>query len=114
MAAREEGTAKMTAFARRQPLRQLAEALEILDRKPRLDNAERLTRAVLMDVICERSPAADAALERWRSSLQPSPVRYAGLHPLAGSSDGQRERWSLQVAGVRAGAVQAVGPTPQV
>ena len=71
MAAREEGTAKMTAFARRQPLRQLAEALEILDRKPRLDNAERLARAVLMDVICERSPAADAALERWADGDDP-------------------------------------------
>ena len=49
----------------------LAESLVTLDRKPRLDDAERLTRAVLMDVICERCTAADEAAERWAEATEP-------------------------------------------
>lgn len=65
---REEGVAKMKAFTSRQPLRQLGEALEILDAKPTLDDAERLSRAVIMDVICERCPEAEAAFSAWADS----------------------------------------------
>jgi hypothetical protein len=61
----------MYAFARRQPLRTLAGSLLKLD-KPR-DEAERLTRAVLIDVICEKSPAASAAFDRWAESDEPTP-----------------------------------------
>jgi hypothetical protein len=62
---------KMYAFARRQGLPVLAESLLKLD-KPR-DEAERMTRAVICDVICEKSPAADAAFERWAESDEPTP-----------------------------------------
>jgi|HubBroStandDraft_3_1064219.scaffolds.fasta_scaffold126127_2 hypothetical protein len=65
---REEGVAKMMAAARRRPLLQLGEALELLDAKPKPDDAERLTRAVLMDVICERCPEAEAAFTAWADS----------------------------------------------
>jgi len=65
---RTEGMAKMTELARRQPLRRLAEALEMLDRKPTPDEAERLSRAVIIDVICERCPEAEAAFSAWADS----------------------------------------------
>lgn len=65
---REEGVAKMTAFARRQPLATLAASLELLGGLRKLDDAGRLTRAVLMDVICERCPAAEAAFAAWADS----------------------------------------------
>lgn len=68
MATIEEVTAKMQAAASRRPLRNLAEALEILDALPSLSDAERLTRTVLIDVICKKSPAADAAFEAWAES----------------------------------------------
>jgi hypothetical protein len=56
---------KMTAFANAQPLRTLRESLTALDAKPGRDAAERLTRGILIDVICTRSPAADAAFNAW-------------------------------------------------
>jgi hypothetical protein len=65
---RDEGIARMKALTARQPLRQLGEALEILDAKTGLDDAERLTRAVIMDVICERCPDAEAAFAAWADS----------------------------------------------
>lgn len=65
---RDEGIEKMKAAARRRSLRQLGEALELLDAKPKLDDAERLTRAVIIDVICEKSPEADAAFGAWAES----------------------------------------------
>lgn len=71
---RDEGIEKMKAFARQQSLTRLAESLLLLDAKPKLDDAERLTRAVIMDVICEKSPAADAAFDAWAESDDPSPV----------------------------------------
>lgn len=71
---RQEGIDKMMGFARRQTLPQLASALVMLDAKPKLDGAERLTRAVIMDVICEKSPAADAAFEAWAESDYDNPV----------------------------------------
>jgi hypothetical protein len=55
----------MMAFARRQSLPILLEALETLDAKPKRDEAERMTRAVLMEIICDRSPAANAAFNAW-------------------------------------------------
>jgi hypothetical protein len=58
-------TNPMFAQARRQPLSALADALALLEAKPKLDKTERLTRAVLMEVICEKSPAADAAFKAW-------------------------------------------------
>lgn len=58
----------MRALAAVQPLGKLADALAVLDRKPRLDDAERLTRAVLFDVITERCPAADVAFQAWADS----------------------------------------------
>jgi hypothetical protein len=70
---REEGITKMTALLNRQPLRKLGEALEILDAKPELDSAERLSRAVIMDVICKRCPQADAAFEAWADSDDGNP-----------------------------------------
>lgn len=69
----QDGTEKMRVFARRQPLSMLTESLLILDAKPALDEAERLTRAVLIDVICERCPAADAAFNAWAESDDADP-----------------------------------------
>lgn len=71
---RDEGIEKMKAFARRQPLDRLADSLLLLDAKDKLCDAERLTRAVIMDVICEKSPAADAAFDAWAESDDDSPA----------------------------------------
>jgi hypothetical protein len=79
MSTMEEVTAKMTAFARRQPLRLLADSLEQIDAKPKLDQAERLARAVLIDVICERCPAADAAFDAWAESDDTGPGRASAV-----------------------------------
>jgi hypothetical protein len=62
---REEAIARMTALAARQPLSALCEALTALDAKAKPSPAERLARAVLIDVICKRCPAADAAFNAW-------------------------------------------------
>lgn len=62
------GTDKMMAFARKQPLPKLAQSLLLLEAKPKLDEAERLARAVIIDVICEKCPEADAAFDRWAES----------------------------------------------
>jgi hypothetical protein len=58
----------MTTLAARQPLPVLCESLLLLDAKPKPDEAERLTRAVIIDAICERCPAADAAFSAWADS----------------------------------------------
>ena len=50
------------------PLPVLADALLILDAKGNLDEAERLTRATIIDSICERCPAAEAAFDAWAES----------------------------------------------
>lgn len=68
---RDEVIARMTARCRQTPLPLLADSLATLDakaHKERLDDAERLTRAVLMDAICERCPEAEAAFEAWAQS----------------------------------------------
>lgn len=67
------GIEKMRVFARRQPLGILAGSLTALDAQPALDEAERLTRAVLIDVICERCPAADAAFTAWAETDDTDP-----------------------------------------
>lgn len=69
---------KMTALVNAQPLRTLATSLLMLDAKPKLDEAERLTQAVIIDSICERFPAADAAFDAWAASdsNDPSPVNF--------------------------------------
>jgi hypothetical protein len=71
---RDEGIEKMRAFARQQSLPRLAASLLLLDAKPSLDDAERLTRAVIMDTICEKSPEADAAFDAWAESDDCSPA----------------------------------------
>jgi hypothetical protein len=65
---REEGVAKMTARCRQIPLRALGEALEVLNGKRGLDGADRLTRSVFINVICERCPAAETAFQAWADS----------------------------------------------
>jgi hypothetical protein len=62
--------AKMLAFARRQPITTLAESLRLLDR-PGLSQEERQTRAVIVDVICEQCPEADAAFQQWADQEEP-------------------------------------------
>ena len=59
------GMAKMYAFARLQPTATLCEGLTALEAKPTLDEPERLTRAVLIDVLTARHPEADAAFDAW-------------------------------------------------
>ena len=66
--AQQEGIAKMKAFAARQPTPTLCEALTVLDGR-KLSDEERLSRAVIMDVLCERHPAADAAFDAWAEDL---------------------------------------------
>ena len=65
------GMEKMYAFARRQPLGILTASLLALA-APK-DEAERMTRAVLCDVICEKSPAASAAFDAWCDSDEETP-----------------------------------------
>lgn len=61
----DEIRAKMYDLTRRQSLPVLAESLARLAAMPHLDSAERYARHVLIDVICEKSPAADAAFDAW-------------------------------------------------
>jgi hypothetical protein len=71
MSTREEVVEQMKARCRELPVRLLAWSLETLDRRAherRLTDEERLTRVVLMDVICERCPAAEGAFEAWAQS----------------------------------------------
>jgi hypothetical protein len=58
----------MTALVNAQPLSTLATSLLMLDAKEKLDEAERLARATIIDSICERCPAADAAFQAWAES----------------------------------------------
>lgn len=55
-------TEELKALTRRQPARTLALALGSLSHLAQRDEAARLTRAVIVDVICEKSPAAAAVL----------------------------------------------------
>jgi hypothetical protein len=59
---------RMTALVNRTPLATLCQSLLMLDAKPTLDEPERLTMATIIDSICERSPAAEAAFQAWAES----------------------------------------------
>jgi hypothetical protein len=59
------GMDAMMDLAYRQPLDALVDALLLLDAEPRFTDAERMTRAVLMDVICIKCPAAEVAADTW-------------------------------------------------
>jgi hypothetical protein len=56
---------KLTASVNAKPLLTLADVLVKLCAKPKLDEAERLVRATIIDSITERCPAADAAFTAW-------------------------------------------------
>jgi len=56
---------KLIAHTNATPLATLADALLILEATGKLDEAGRLTRAVIIDSITSRCPAADAAFEAW-------------------------------------------------
>lgn len=72
-AAPQTAREKMTALANAQPLRSLGAALLMLDAKAKLDDAEALTRAVIIDSICARCPAAEAAFDAWAESDDTDP-----------------------------------------
>ena len=59
---------KLIARTNAMPLLSLADALVTLCAKPKLDRAERLVRATIIDSITERCPAADAAFTAWAYS----------------------------------------------
>src|SRR5215475_2816364 len=61
----DEVEARMKDRARQQPTPLLCDALRTLEAQPKLDEAERMTRSVLIDVLCERHPEADAAFDAW-------------------------------------------------
>jgi hypothetical protein len=61
---RSDVIAKMHARAAQIPTPALCDALKKLD-GPGMDEAERLTRSVLIDVLTERHPEADAAFNAW-------------------------------------------------
>lgn len=67
------GRDAMMTLACRQPLDALVDALLLLDAKPRFTDAERMTRAVLMDAICIKCPAADAAADAWADDENSDP-----------------------------------------
>jgi hypothetical protein len=56
---------KMTALVNAQPLTRLCASLLMLAANPEPTEAERLTHAVIIDAICKKSPAAEAAFEAW-------------------------------------------------
>jgi hypothetical protein len=58
---------KLIARTNEKPVKVLAQALLLLD-KPRLSQEERLVRAIIIDSITERCPAADAAFTAWAES----------------------------------------------
>ena len=82
------GVEKMKNLARQQSLTRLADSLLLLHAKTKLDESERLTHAVLIDVICEKCPAADAAFDAWAESDDYSPdgaigAILAAVNPIA-------------------------------
>lgn len=79
MATTAEARAAMMQRAAQRPTELLCRALEVLDAKPGKDEAERLTRSVLMDVLCERHPEADAAFETWAQSDDSDPAQAAAV-----------------------------------
>jgi len=68
MVTRAQAETAMKTYLMDKPLRLLAGSLAGLDAQASLSDPERFARAVLIDVICERSPEADAAFEAWARS----------------------------------------------
>jgi hypothetical protein len=61
--------ARMYALCRRLSLTQLADVLEELGlRKDQLSEYERLSLSIVFEVICEKCPAVDQAVEAWAAS----------------------------------------------
>lgn len=77
MKTREQVTADMMAAASRHDTALLCDALAQLDRRPRMTDAERMTRAVLIDTLCARHPEADAAFEAWAADESTIPPHGA-------------------------------------
>ena len=61
------GVDKMKAFTGRQSTQVLCESLVMLRSLPNTPE-HRLARAVMLDVLCERHPEAEAAAETWAAS----------------------------------------------
>jgi hypothetical protein len=55
----------LTTAASTRPTSDLCPALLEIDSKLNRDEAEQLTRAILIDVLCERHPEAEAAFTVW-------------------------------------------------
>jgi hypothetical protein len=70
---------KMTQLAMMQPLRQLCEALAVMEAAGKLNEPERLARATIIDAICAKCPAADAAAEAWAESTDDDPRTMASV-----------------------------------
>lgn len=87
---REQIIERMKDRARAQPVSKLADALALLDAMPKLDNEHRLTRAVIIDVICERSPEAEAAFQAWAESDDNTP--RAGSAAIVAAVRGSKTR----------------------
>lgn len=66
-APRETALAKMKTFTARQSTQVLCEAVVTLAGLPRTPETN-LTRAVMLGILCERHPEADAAAETWAES----------------------------------------------
>ena len=64
MTTTETVLAKMKARTAQQPTAALCEALVMLASMPSSQET-RMTRAVMLDVLCERHPEADAAADAW-------------------------------------------------
>jgi hypothetical protein len=64
---REAAIAKMKARAAQRPTATLCEAVVMLAGLPRTPETT-LTRVVMLDVLCERHPEAEAAAEAWAES----------------------------------------------
>ena len=67
MTTTETVLAKMKARAGQQPTATLCEALVMLAGMPSTQET-RMTRAAMLDVLCERHPEADAAADAWAES----------------------------------------------
>lgn len=84
MSSQAEVIANMTDRASRHSTKQLCEALSVLDRGG-LDEAERMTRAVLIDVLCARHPEADAAFDAWASD-EPACASLTAVQAITGAA----------------------------
>lgn len=65
MSNQERVVNRMKSFATQRNTSTLCDALELLAGKDGLTREESLTHAVLIDVLCDRYPAVDAAFDAW-------------------------------------------------